>query len=134
MPENNIGLFHAKYVTFGTAPGAPILHLNLLVNTPKKTISGTATVTAALPNPILVSCAVTGTYSVMTVMPKVTHIQLKLQGVLLGDGNLAVAEPQSDLLEVLVVLDETWTSGEAQYTYLRHPKPVIEQPIHLVID
>ena len=132
MPEN-IGLFHAKYITVGLGAGSPVLHLDLLVNTPNKTISGTATVTAALASPILVSCHVVGVYSIMTVMPKLTHIQLKLHGVLLGDGNLATAEPTAALFDAVIVLDDTWTSGEAQYSYLRHPKP-IEQPIHLAID
>ncbi len=131
MPEN-IGLFHVKYCTSGP-PGAPILHLDLLVNTPNKTITGMAAVTAALASPVLVSCPVAGVYSIMTVMPKLTHIQLKLHGVLLGDGNLVTAEPASALLEALAVLDENWSSGEVQYSYVHHPKP-IEQPIHVQID
>jgi hypothetical protein len=131
MPEN-IGLFHVKYITSGP-PGAPILHLDLLVNTPNKTITGWATVTAALAHPILVSCPVVGVYSVMTVMPKITHIQLKLHGVVLGDGNLAAAEPASALLEALAVLNDSWSTGEVQYTYLNHPKQ-IEQPIQIQVD
>ena len=134
-----IGLFHAKYRTSGP-PGAPTLHLDLLVNTPKKTITGTATVTQAITpphGPTVFKGHVVGVYSVMTVMGPVTHIQLKLHGVLLGDGSLEDANPNATdanpLFDAIIVLDDKWEAGEAHYSYLNHPTQLV-QPITAVHD
>lgn len=129
------GLFPVSYHSVGTPPGAPILHLNLLVSTPDQRVTGTATITRAVLGPSF-KVHVAGVYSVMTVMGPVTHIQVKLGGVVFEDGknladNLKKVAASSDtnkLFDALLVLEGDWSAGTATYSWLAHPTP-IEQEI-----
>ncbi len=126
-----VGLFPINYRTSGL-PGAPTLALQLLVSTPDRKITGVATVTQAVNPPLVKKFHVAGVYSIMTVMPKITHYQIKLGGVLFDPEGLdlkSLSAENNKLFSALLVVGPDWEKGEATYTYLGH-----EQPIHQPVE
>jgi hypothetical protein len=113
------GLFIVSYTVGNEIPGAPLLNLDLMVNTPNKEINGAGSVTQAINPPLDVKSKISGDYSYMTVMPNSTHILLVLTGYPnikwpKGGGIGPVIMPN---LEVRLVLNDDWKSGTGNFTY-----------------
>ena len=114
-----VGLFLACYQVGGTMPGAPMVNLHLAVNTPAQAVNGSGQITQATNPPLNEASNVSGGYSVMTVMPSNTHIQVRLTGYppvnwppQAGIGPVIPAN-----LDMIMVLSKDWKSGDAQYQY-----------------
>ncbi len=132
--DDIIGLFPLPPLQTEGMPGSPILTLSLLVYPPKHQVSGLAEVTQAVNPPVDQKFHVAGVYSTMTVMPRVTHYQIKLEGVLFNPDKVdlkATSGKNNQLFEAIVVLDETWQRGEVTYSYQGHPE-AIHQHIHAI--
>ncbi|AVM74525.1 DUF1842 domain-containing protein [Magnetospirillum gryphiswaldense] len=120
MADNGaVGLFQACYQVGGAMPGAPAVNLHLAVNTPAQAVNGMGQITQATNPPLNEASTVSGNYSVMTVMPNNTHIQVRLTGYppvnwppQAGIGPVIPAN-----LDMIMVLSKDWKSGDAQYQY-----------------
>lgn len=117
--DGPVGLFLACYQVGGNMPGATAVNLHLAVNTPAQTVSGMGQITQATNPPLNETSQVDGSYSVMTVMPQNTHIQVRLTGYppvnwppQAGIGPVIPAN-----LDMIMVLSKDWKSGDAQYQY-----------------
>lgn len=129
-----IGLFRLPTLESRGIPGSPVLTLDLLVYPPKHQVSGLARVSQAVNPPLNRRFHVAGVYSTMTVMPKITHYQIKLEGVVFNPDKVNLNETPSEnnrIFNALLVLDENWERGEVTYTFEGHPEP-IHQPIEAV--
>lgn len=127
-----IGLFPLKLRSVGM-PGSPVLTLELLVCPPEHRVSGLATITQAIFPPLNIKYHVGGKYSTMTVMPPVTHYQIKLEGAHFNPADVALHEDPKEnngIFNAMIVLDDTWSRGEVIYSY-EGQKP-IHQPIEAV--
>lgn len=109
-----IGLFHTRLNVRTGLLGAPVLTLDLLVNTVQKKFTGVASIFAATYPPLNFHADVWGDYS-----------DLKLG--LKGEGNIVLnltgspSGPFSTLEQTLHlhgILDANWASGTASYRYL----------------
>ncbi|AXF23945.1 hypothetical protein CUJ89_26640 [Burkholderia pyrrocinia] len=114
MSENTrTGLFPAGYLIGTAMPGAPTLRLALLVDTPERSVVGTATITQAVNPPVEFHADVWGNYTYMALMPPVnTRILVTLQG---NDGG-----PNANSIVTFrlhLVLENDWQSGVASYSY-----------------
>ncbi|AOI72637.1 DUF1842 domain-containing protein [Burkholderia ubonensis] len=114
MSEKTLaGLFPVAYVIGTEAPGAPTLRLALLVDTPERSVVGTATVTQAVNPPVEFHADVWGNYTYMALMPPAnTRILVTLQG---NDGG-----PNSNSVvtfKLQLVLESDWQRGVASYSY-----------------
>ncbi len=110
--ENQVGFFIAAYrITTGMA-GAQTLELHLGVSTPDKKVSGNGVITQAVNPPLHQPIVVSGVYSVMTVMPQNTHIQVRLEG--------------SNGVSIIMVLEDDWASGKANYSYVNQSGQTVE--------
>ncbi|MBN3788022.1 DUF1842 domain-containing protein [Burkholderia sp. Ac-20353] len=114
MSENSrTGLFPAGYVIGTGLPGAPTLRLALLVDTPERSVVGTATVTQAVNPPVEFDADVWGTYTYMALMPPVnTRILVTLQGNQGGPASNSIVT-----FRLQLVLENDWQSGVASYRY-----------------
>lgn len=110
--ENQVGLFIAAYrITTGMA-GAQTLELHLAVSAPDKKVSGTGVISQAVNPPLHEVIVVNGVYSVMTVMPNNTHIQVRLEG--------------SNGVSIIMVLEKDWASGKANYSFVNPSGQTVE--------
>ncbi|KVO07885.1 hypothetical protein WJ69_01045 [Burkholderia ubonensis] len=114
MSEKTLaGLFPVAYVIGTEMPGAPTLRLALLVDTPERSLVGTATVTQAVNPPVDFHADVWGDFTYMALMPPVnTRILVTLQG---NDGG-----PTSNSVvtfKLQLVLENDWQRGVASYSY-----------------
>ena len=114
------GLFIVSYLVGNEMPGAPLLHLDLMVSTPNKEVTGKGVVTQAINPPLNVVSKVSGDFTYMTVMPKNTHILVVLTGYPnikwpSGGGIGPVILPN---LHVRMVLTDDWQGGTANFTYV----------------
>jgi hypothetical protein len=105
------GLFVAAYDISTGLAGAPTLHAQLSVYTPDKRVSGLGHVTQAVQRPPGFVTRFDGSYTYLTVMPKVTHVLLTLTGY---PEFLPVMQPNA---EVRMLLDPTWRTGTATFWY-----------------
>ena len=114
------GLFIVSYLVGNEMPGAPLLHLDLMVSTPNKEVSGRGVVTQAINPPLNVVSKVSGDFTYMTVMPKNTHILVVLTGYPVIKwpihGGIGPVIPPN--LQVRMVLNEDWQEGIANFTYV----------------
>ncbi|RON57704.1 DUF1842 domain-containing protein [Pseudomonas frederiksbergensis] len=137
----SIGLFHTRLNVSNHLLGAPVLTLDLLVDTVKKKVSGVASIYQSTWPPLNFRARVWGEYSEAKLVPTAeSHIILSL------DGN--PSGPTSQIAETFHlkgILGAEWDSGFASYRYqeqgIWHPvkhaavsqAPVIvipEQPHH----
>ncbi|NYH14975.1 DUF1842 domain-containing protein [Paraburkholderia bryophila] len=109
-----IGLFPARYVVGTGLPGAPTLTLGLLVDTPRRSVVGGASITQAVNPPLDFHADTWGTFTYMALMPpSETRILVVLQGNTGG--------PESNSITTFrlhLVLDSDWQHGVANYSYL----------------
>lgn len=117
--ENNVGLFLLQLESESAAIGAPILHLNLTVDTVNETTNGIAEVTQALANPLVCTSHVTGPVIYQTVMGPGSTIRLNLTGypVIHWPSGGGVGPVLLKNLTATVVLDQDWQSGDVRYQY-----------------
>ncbi|MBI2242145.1 MAG: DUF1842 domain-containing protein [Magnetospirillum gryphiswaldense] len=117
--DNAVGLFQVCYMVGGNMPGAPAVNLHLAVNTPAQSVNGAGMITQATNPPLHESTTVSGNYSVMTVMPNNTHIQVRLTGYppvnWPPNGGVGPVIPAN--LDMIMVLTKDWKGGDAQYQY-----------------
>jgi len=140
-----IGLFHTRLTVSTALLGAPVLTLDLLVNTVKKKVSGVARVFKSTYPPVNFFADVWGDYSQLHLNPSTEgHIVLTLSGNPSG--------PTSQIAETFHlqgILGIDWASGFASYKYcyqgnwqdvqhaavsqsmVPHPEPVPYHPMPL---
>ncbi|QBF27287.1 DUF1842 domain-containing protein [Pseudomonas tructae] len=110
-----IGLFHTRLNVRTGLLGAPVLTLDLLVNTVQKRISGVASIFAATYPPLNFHADVWGDYSDLKLGLKGEgHIVLNLTGS--PSGPFSTLEQTFHLHGIL---DADWARGTASYRYLR---------------
>jgi hypothetical protein len=110
-----ISTFLVQYDITTGLPGAPTLHLELVVNTVRKSVTGTGSITQAINPPPDFESVVVGDFTYMTVMPRNTHILLTLTGHEHVSPITPIVIPN---LHVRAVLDESWSNGTATFRYL----------------
>lgn len=111
-----IGLFPARYVVGTGQPGAPTLTLGLLVDTPRRTVVGGATITQAVNPPLDFHADTWGTFSYLALMPpSETRILVVLQGNTGGPESNSVTT-----FRLHLVLNSDWQAGVANYSYLNN--------------
>jgi hypothetical protein len=136
----SIGLFHTRLNVSNHLLGAPVLSLDLLVDTVKKKVSGVASLYQSTYPPLNFRARVWGEYSETKLLPATeNHIILTLDGSPSG--------PLSQIAQTFHlkgILGADWVSGFVDYRYdeqgtwhvVKHaavsPSPVIgpEQPHH----
>ncbi|QIH08985.1 MULTISPECIES: DUF1842 domain-containing protein [unclassified Pseudomonas] len=107
------GLFHTRLIITNPVIGAPILTLDLLVNTVRKTVSGLAQVTQSTSPPVHFSADVWGDYSQIKLdRSSEGHLVLNLAGNPSGPGS-QIAET----FHLQGILNLDWASGFASYRY-----------------
>lgn len=141
----NVGLFHTRILVATPLLGAPVLTLDLLVNTPQKKVSGVARIFKSTYPPVHFFADVWGDYSQVQLDPASEgHIILTLAGNPSG--------PTSQIAETFHlqgILGLDWASGFASYRYnyqgswhnvqhaavsqatTPHPEPVPHHPVPL---
>lgn len=108
-----VGLFHTRInVTTGLL-GAPVLTLDLLVNTPAKRVSGVARIFQSTYPPLNFHADVWGEYSDLLLGEGEAHIVLNLTGS--PSGPFSTLEQTFHLHGILAA---DWESGTASYRYL----------------
>lgn len=128
-----IGLFKLPPLRSEGIPGSPVLTLDLLVSPPRHQVSGIAEITQATNPPLDIKFNVAGVYSTMTVMPQITHYQIKLEGVVFNPANVTLSETPSEnnnIFNALLVLDADWERGEVTYSF--NGGAQVHQPIRAV--
>ncbi len=111
-------LFISSYSIGTGAPGAPTLKAELSVNTVHETVTGIGTLTQAVNPPEELRSYLQGDYSYMTVMGQPTRIQVRLTGTPSSKKSPSKDAFQTEEnIEVVMVLDEGWKSGTANYKY-----------------
>jgi len=107
------GLFHTRLIITNPVVGAPILTLDLLVNTVQKTVSGLAQLTQSTSPPVRFSADVWGNYSQIKLdQSSEGHLVLNLAGNPSGPGSQTA---ETFHLQGLLGLD--WASGFASYRF-----------------
>lgn len=117
MSESNlhtvVGLFPVSFDVGNHKPGAQQLQLDLLVNTPRRTLSGTASVTQAINPPLDLQLQVAGEYTFLGLIPPTdARILVTLQGRKAGQGPAAQV-----VFKAQLVLEQDWQVGVASYSY-----------------
>jgi hypothetical protein len=134
----SIGLFHTRLNVNNHLLGAPVLTLDLLVDTVNKKVSGVASIYQSTYPPLNFRARVWGSYSEAKLIPEAeSHILLSLDGSPSG--------PYSQIAQTFDlrgILGADWASGFADYKYfdqdhwttVRHAAvtqaPVIVRPEH----
>jgi len=119
--KSTTGLFHLLLQSESRLPGAPILHLQLGVDTMNSTVSGIATVTQPLAEPVVSTSHVIGNVIYESVMkPGKSMIRIDLSGYPeihwpKGAG-LGPVIPKN--FSAIILFDEHWNNGTIQYQYL----------------
>lgn len=117
--QDAVGLFIGCFQVGGNMAGAATVNLHLGFNAPTQAVSGLAQVTQAVNPPLNMASNVDGAYSVMTVMPNNTHIQVRLTGtppVYFPPGT-GIGPVIPSNLDMVMVLNKDWKTGDAQYQY-----------------
>jgi hypothetical protein len=117
MANDTVGLFIASYDVSTGLPGAPVLHLRLVVSTPQRKVTGAGTVTQAVAKPDVFSTSLFGTFEPLALMPPApTNILVTLDGLPLGT-------PQesgiAETAHLRMLLDESWKAGVATFRWLQ---------------
>lgn len=134
----SIGLFHTRLNVSNQLLGAPVLTLDLLVDTVKKKVSGVASIYQSTWPPLNFRARVWGEYSEVKLVPTAeSHIILTLDGSPSG--------PLSQIAQTFGlkgILGADWASGFVDYKYqedgtwhaVKHAAvsqaPVVVQPEH----
>ncbi|WP_137940226.1 DUF1842 domain-containing protein [Chitinivorax sp. B] len=109
----SVELFHVRYSIATPGIGAPVLTLDLLVDAPRKRVSGLASIFQSTNPPVEFKADVWGTFSKAKLDPAVEHhIILSLAGSPSG--------PTSQLAETFHlhgILNQDWQGGYASYRY-----------------
>lgn len=118
--KSTAGLFHLSLQSGSSLLGAPILHLNLGVDSVNEKVAGLATVTQALAKPIVCTSHVTGNLIYETVMkPGVSKIRIDLSGYpeihWPSGGGVGPVIPKN--FKAMILFDENWSNGTVQYQY-----------------
>ncbi|MGC0152643.1 DUF1842 domain-containing protein [Chromobacterium vaccinii] len=113
MSASSVGLFHTRLIVATPAVGAPVLHLDLVVQTPDKKVFGIASIFQATHPTLAFSAHVWGDYS----QPKLdksteNHIALTLAGSP-GSAISQIAET----FHLQGLLNADWAQGFASYSY-----------------
>jgi len=112
----SIGLFHTRLITQTPLLGAPVLTLDLLVDTARKTVTGIASVFASTYPTVNFRAQVWGNYSEAKLTASVeNHIVLTLEG--------GPSRPPSQIAETFHlkgILGADWASGFVDYNYVEH--------------
>lgn len=118
--NNRTGLFLAKYDIGTGLAGAPTLHLAMTVNTVDRAVNGAGRVTQATNPPLDQRSQVHGSYTYMTVMPDKTSILVVATGypAIQWPAHGGVGPVLMPNLQLRMVLDSTWQSGTANFSYL----------------
>ncbi|MGR2678806.1 DUF1842 domain-containing protein [Chromobacterium haemolyticum] len=107
------GLFHTRYIVSAPVLGAPVLTLDLLVNTLQKKVSGHASIFQSVSPPLQFQANVWGHYSQAKLDPSAEHhIVLSLDG--------SPSSPNSQIAETFHlqgILDQNWKDGHASYRF-----------------
>ncbi|WP_213939314.1 DUF1842 domain-containing protein [Pseudomonas sp. dw_612] len=134
----SIGLFHTRLNVSNHLLGAPVLTLDLLVDTVKKKVSGVANLVQTTHPPVHFHARVWGAYSEVKLIPTAeSHIILTLDGSPSG--------PLSQIAQTFHlkgILGADWISGFVDYRYyeqgiwheIKHaavsPAPIVITPEH----
>jgi hypothetical protein len=136
MSTQRTGLFPVSYEIGAGKPGAPRFTVHLLVYTPGKTVNGAGLITQTINPPLEEATVLHGDFTIMTVMPKNTHILVTatgfppIHGAMQGGINPAI-QPNTKLR---MILDEDWRTGTANFSYLHDGKwhEVENASVHLI--
>ncbi|MCX4217580.1 MULTISPECIES: DUF1842 domain-containing protein [Pseudomonas] len=108
----SIGLFHTRLIASNSLLGAPVLTLDIVVDTVRKKVSGTASVFQSTWPPVNFHARVWGDYSEARLTPSTeTYIILTLDGS--PSGPLSQIAQTFHLKGIL----NDWTSGFIDYRY-----------------
>lgn len=108
----SIGLFHTRLIASNSLLGAPVLTLDIVVDTARKKVSGTASVFQSTWPPVNFHARVWGDYSEARLTPSTeTYIILTLDGS--PSGPLSQIAQTFHLKGIL----NDWTSGFIDYRY-----------------
>ncbi|XXX79840.1 DUF1842 domain-containing protein [Sorangium sp. So ce134] len=116
---SDTGVFLLKLDIGSGAPGAQRFQIALGVNAVDKRIGGEGRITKSVNPPLDVRTELSGSFTYMTVMPKNTHVLVVAAGYpavhmppLVGPGPVLMPNAQ-----LRMVLDATWSTGTASYSY-----------------
>jgi hypothetical protein len=111
------GTFIVSYESADQPLGARSLRLDLIVDMVHAIASGTAEVTQAVNPPLNVKLPVQGPVITMTVMPNITHYQLKLSSPQMPGRHI----------DVTAVVESDWQTGKAHVVlWLDTPSGLID--------
>ncbi len=130
------GLFPLKVQSETTLFGAPILHVTLGVDTVNKKVTGIATVTQALQNPIVCTSHVTGDLIYETVQsPGISKIRIDLTGYpeIHWPTNAGIGPVIPKNFSAILLFDKDWSSGIAMYQYRTNNAGWIKEEQKLII-
>ena len=114
------GLFLLPLQSESLLLGAPILHLQLTVDSVNNKVSGGATVTQPLAKPVVCTSHVTGNLIYETVMaPGKSMIRIDLSGypVIHWPAGGGVGPVILKNFSAMILLDENWNNGTVHYQY-----------------
>lgn len=110
----SIGLFHTRLIAHNSLLGAPVLTLDLLVDTVRKTVTGVASVFASTYPTVNFRARVWGNYSEAKLTASVeNHIVLTLAGS--PSGPLSTI---AQTFHLKGILGADWASGFVDYQYV----------------
>src|ERR1700730_16567287 len=111
--SENVGLFPVCYEITTGLPGAPRFTVNLLVNTPRKTVTGYGVITQTTNPPLNVETKLDGDFSYMAVMGKEASILVVLTGhfPLKWPPHAGIGPVILPNVQVRMVLANNWQSG-----------------------
>ena len=114
------GLFHLPLQSESSLFGAPILHLQLTVDSVNNKVSGGATVTQPLAKPVVCTSHVTGNLIYETVLaPGKSMIRIDLTGypVIHWPAGAGVGPVILKNFSAMILFDENWNNGTVHYQY-----------------
>ena len=127
--NQKIGLFLLQLQSESDVVGAPILHLNLTVDTPHRQASGFAEVTQPLAEPIVCKSHVSGPVIYETVMGPGSKVRIDLSGYpnisWPSQGGVGPVIPKNFVAQVL--LEPNFESGEVIYQFLNQAGQWVEE-------
>jgi hypothetical protein len=115
-----VGLFHLTLQSETNFLGSPIIHMSLGVDTVTKNVTGVATVTQAIANPIVCTSHVYGNLINEAVMPPgVSKIRIDLTGYpeIHWPGAGGIGPVLLKNLTAMILFDSNWTNGIVNYQY-----------------
>ncbi len=116
--EKMIGLFVVSYEITEETLGSPKFTVMLAVNTPEEKVSGTGQITTGgveSPNPI--NTTLSGTYTYMATMK---NVQILIKATGSGHIGSPVQPLEGQNADLMMVLDDNWQSGTANYKYINN--------------